>query len=69
MVAGEASCPLILLCEHASNQLPPAYGNLGPPSFSRLPAEIRWDLISGKSGVDEWVERVVIVAGAIMYGV
>ncbi len=36
-LAGEPSCPLILLCDHASNQLPPEYGNLGlpPEQFER----------------------------------
>ena len=36
-VAGEPSCPLILLCDHASKQLPPEYGNLGlpPDQFTR----------------------------------
>ena len=39
------------------------------PGLPHVLIEIRQDLIAAKSGVDEWVERVVIVVKAIMYGV
>jgi predicted N-formylglutamate amidohydrolase len=29
IVAGRPNCPLLVLCDHASNRLPEAYGNLG----------------------------------------
>ena len=36
-VAGDPACGLLLLCDHASNRLPPVYGDLGlaAPEFER----------------------------------
>ncbi|MBD8893788.1 N-formylglutamate amidohydrolase [Roseibium litorale] len=31
-IAGDLSCGILLLCDHASNALPPAYGDLGLPA-------------------------------------
>jgi predicted N-formylglutamate amidohydrolase len=31
-IPGDPSCGLVVLCDHASNALPPAYGDLGLPS-------------------------------------
>ena len=39
------------------------------PGLPHVLIEIRQDLIAAKSGVDEWVERVAIVVGDIMYEV
>jgi predicted N-formylglutamate amidohydrolase len=43
IVPGDRSCGLLLLCDHASNRLPPEYGSLGlaPSELSR---HIAWDI-------------------------
>lgn len=43
LVAGEAGQRLILFCDHASNALPPAYGDLGLPRAS-LERHIAFDI-------------------------
>ncbi|HVV93131.1 MAG TPA: N-formylglutamate amidohydrolase [Hyphomicrobiales bacterium] len=42
-IAGEERAPLLLICDHASNALPPAYGTLGlqAAEFAR---HIAWDI-------------------------
>lgn len=42
-VPGPPDSPLLLLCDHASNALPPAYGTLGLPQ-SELARHIAWDI-------------------------
>jgi len=67
---------LLRLCGQASNALPQRYGRLGLAAkldcpavlsrYSRLPIEIRQDLIGHKSGVDEWAGRLARVIEPIM---
>ena len=47
LVAGAAGNPLLLLCDHASNDLPPGYGDLGlaPAQFAR---HIAYDIGAGQ---------------------
>jgi len=42
-IAGDPACGLLLLCDHASNALPPAFGSLGLPE-SQLARHIGWDI-------------------------
>lgn len=42
-IIGNPACGLLLLCDHASNGLPPAYGDLGLPP-GELSRHIGWDI-------------------------
>lgn len=42
-IGGDIASGLLLLCDHASNALPPAYGSLGLPE-SQLARHIGWDI-------------------------
>ena len=42
-LAGNPACPLLFLCDHASNALPPEYGTLGLPA-AELKRHIAWDI-------------------------
>jgi predicted N-formylglutamate amidohydrolase len=41
-IDGDAACGLLLLCDHAENRMPAAYGNLGLPP-GELARHIAWD--------------------------
>ncbi len=43
LVQGDAACGVVLLCDHASNALPPEYGNLGLPE-SEFRRHIAYDI-------------------------
>lgn len=55
-VEGDATCGLVLLCDHAANALPDAYGSLGlpPHEFHR---HIAYDI--GAAGVTERIAEVL----------
>jgi len=57
-VPGEPGCGLLLLCDHASNALPPEYGNLGLPA-SEFRRHIAWD-----PGAAPLTERLATLTGA-----
>jgi predicted N-formylglutamate amidohydrolase len=42
-ISGRLDCGLLILCDHASNALPPAYGSLGLPE-GELARHIAWDI-------------------------
>ncbi len=48
IVAGESRSGVLVLCDHASNRIPPEYGNLGLPP-GELERHIAWDI--GAEGV------------------
>jgi len=48
IVNAQGTSPVVLLCPHASNFIPPRYGNLGLPP-SELERHIAWDI--GAAGV------------------
>jgi predicted N-formylglutamate amidohydrolase len=58
LVAGAADQRLLLLCDHASNALPPAYGDLGL-SAEALRRHIAWD-----PGAAEVTRRLAALTGA-----
>ncbi len=41
-VNGQGPSPFVLVCDHASNRIPPAYGDLGLPPSERI-RHIAWD--------------------------
>lgn len=43
VIGGDAACGLLLICDHASNHLPPAYGTLGMPE-SEFERHIAFDI-------------------------
>jgi predicted N-formylglutamate amidohydrolase len=58
LIAGAAASGLVLLCDHASNALPPAYGDLGL-SAEALRRHIAWD-----PGAAEVTRRLAALIGA-----
>jgi predicted N-formylglutamate amidohydrolase len=50
----QATGPLVLFCDHASNRVPPELGSLGLPE-SELARHIAWDI--GAAGVTEWLSE------------
>lgn len=58
LIAGEAGQRLILFCDHASNALPPAYGDLGLPPES-LARHIAYDI-----GAEQVTRRLAALSGA-----
>ena len=57
-IEGDVDSGLLLLCDHASNALPEAYGSLGLPEFE-LHRHIAYDI-----GVAQVTERVAAAVGA-----
>ena len=55
-IEGDAACGLLLLCDHAANALPEAYGSLGlpPHEFHR---HIAYDI--GAAGVTERIAEAL----------
>ena len=62
VVAGSASRGLVILCDHASNAMPPSYGTLGLP-HAELERHIGWDI--GTAGVTRHLSRL-LSAPAVM---
>jgi predicted N-formylglutamate amidohydrolase len=58
LIAGAADQRLILLCDHARNALPPAYGDLGLPPDS-LQRHIAYDI-----GAEQVTRRLAALTGA-----
>ncbi len=42
-IPGDPACGLVILCDHASNAIPPEYGDLGLPP-TELARHIAWDI-------------------------
>ncbi len=56
IVNGEGVSPVVLLCPHASNFIPPRYANLGLPD-SELQRHIAWDI--GAAGVTRALAEIL----------
>ena len=54
--AAKGRSPIVLLCEHASNYIPPEYGALGVPA-SELQRHIAWDI--GAAQVTRHLSRLL----------